>query len=214
MYSAALDIRCSGRQNRSRLASHHFLPLFLRVLQDAFCLQPSPRFFKRPCLYAIALGQRHSILTKTYSIPRIRLVAVADQPKKQTPDKTIIPHRLPALILVLLARLHVEQPAARRIVMVFVCVRVAGPEGGCAGERALLLLLLLGAGGAKGSRDNLLARPRRRRDEAGGGAGQQRHRGGGGGGGKAVAPAVCGGRQRRAESGERRSVVALFFFTP
>jgi len=87
--------------------------LIVGVLQDPLRLQPSPGLFQSPCLYA-----------------GVRLVAVSNNTKGQSAVEAVKPNILPALLLVLLARLHAEQPAARSIVVVFVRMVAASPRNG------------------------------------------------------------------------------------
>ncbi len=53
-------------------------------------------------------------------IPGVRLVAVSNNREPQAAEEPPIPDRLPALVLVLLARRYAPQPAARRIVVLLV----------------------------------------------------------------------------------------------
>ena len=99
-------------------------------------------------------------------LPRVRLVTVPNNPKEQTTKEPVVPHVLPPLILILLAGLHAEQPAARWVIVVLVCV-VAGAAGCSRGEGSLL--------GAEGRAESDLQARSRSGDESRTHRSEERH---------------------------------------
>lgn len=107
------------------------------------------------------ISVQRSLQTSLYieSLPCVWLVAISNDAEQNAAEEAVEPDVLPALVLVLLAGFYTPEPAAGRVVVVFMRV-VAGASYGGRGE-----LSELRAGGDVG--DDLKARPGGR-DQAGG----------------------------------------------
>ena len=95
--------------------------LVLGVGKDALGLESSPGLLKSPCLNAGRFKSASSLCSRQRrDKPGVGLVCVADDAEGQTAKETPVEDVLPALLLVLLARLDAEEDTARGVVVVVV----------------------------------------------------------------------------------------------
>lgn len=112
---------------------------------------PPPPIFSVPLLApmfvccTLSVSDKHTDGASARPIPRVRLVAVANDAKRQATKETVKPHILPTLGLGLLAGLHAKQPACWWVVVIvaggFVAgadVARAGAADRCGGEKSWL----------------------------------------------------------------------------
>jgi hypothetical protein len=95
--------------------------LVLGVGEDALGLESSPGLLKSPCLNAVPSKSASSLcFRQRRDKPGVGLVCVADDAEGQTAKEAPVEDVLPALLLVLLARLDAEEDTARGVVVVVV----------------------------------------------------------------------------------------------